>query len=70
MNIKKDRTNDNAEVIIDSMPEHQTDAMARTLIFCVSRMFEDSRVKEDYERWKRKREEANGQPRFFEVKNK
>ena len=51
---------DNAEVIIDSMPEHQTDAMARTLIYCVGRMFEDSRVKEDYERWKRKREETKG----------
>lgn len=60
---------DNAEVILASMPEHQTDAMARTLIFCVSKMFEDSRVKEDYERWKRQRE-ASGQSRFVEVKNK
>lgn len=43
---------------IAAMPEHQQDAMARTLIGCISRLFEDPAVKADYERWKRDRSQG------------
>ena len=42
-------------VAIDATPEHQQDAMARTLIGCISRMFDDPAVKADFERWKTER---------------
>ena len=42
-------------VALDAMPQHQQDAMARTLIGCISRWFEDPAVKADYERWKAER---------------
>lgn len=45
-------------VEIDAMPEHQQDAMARTLIGCISRLFEDPTVREDYERWKLSRQQG------------
>ena len=41
--------------MIAAMPEHQQDAMARTLIGCISRLFEDPAIKADYEDWKNKR---------------
>ena len=44
-------------VALDAIPEHQQDAMARTLIGCIGRLFENPDVKADYERWKRKRYE-------------
>ena len=44
-----------SRVAIDAMPEHQQDAMARTLISCISRMFDDPAVKADFERWKAER---------------
>lgn len=40
---------------INVMPEHQQDAMARTLISCISRLFENPTIKADYERWKREK---------------
>lgn len=42
-------------VALDAMPQHQQDAMARTLIGCISRWFEDPAVKADFERWKSER---------------
>ena len=42
-------------VAMDAMPEHQQDAMARTLISCISRWFDDPAVKADFERWKAER---------------
>jgi hypothetical protein len=41
--------------IIAAMPEHQQDAMARTLIGCIRRLYEDPAIKGDYERWKNER---------------
>ena len=38
-----------------AMPEHQQDAMARTLIGCISRLFETPEIRSDYERWKNER---------------
>lgn len=45
---------------LDDMPEHQVDAMMRTLIGCVSRLFENPDIKADYERWKRNKAEKEG----------
>ena len=44
-----------AGVEIAAMPEHQQDAMARTLIGCISRLFENPDIKNDYERWKKEK---------------
>lgn len=38
-----------------AMPEHQQDAMARTLIGCISRLFENPDIRSDYERWKKEK---------------
>lgn len=45
---------------LEDMPEHQADAMMRTLIGCVSRLFENPDIKADYERWKRNKAEKEG----------
>ena len=38
-----------------AMPEHELDAMARTLISSIGRLFENPNVKADFERWKREK---------------
>ena len=58
--IAKSRTPDKADVNLADIPEHQTDAMARTLIGCITRLFEDPAIKADYERWKRERQAFRG----------
>lgn len=40
---------------LDAMPEHQQDAMTRTLISCIGRLFEDPKVKEDFKSWQEAR---------------
>ena len=51
---------DTGNIAIDweLMPEHDRDAMCRTLIGCINRLFEDPKVREDYAAWKRKREQT------------
>ena len=44
-----------------AMPEHQQDAMARTLIGCIGRLFENADVRADYERWKQHKYNKGGQ---------
>ena len=39
----------------DAIPDHQSDAMCRTLIGCINRMLEDPAVQADCERWKKER---------------
>lgn len=48
-------TDASASVEIAAMPEHQQDALARTLIGCISRLFENPDIKNDYERWKKEK---------------
>lgn len=45
-------------IAMDAIPEHQQDAMARTLIGCITRMFEDPAVKADFDRWKANRAQS------------
>lgn len=52
MKIAKARTPNTAEIVLADTPEHQQDAMARTLISCISRLFENPDIRADYERWK------------------
>lgn len=43
------------KVDMASIPKYQSDAMCRTLIGCITRLFEDPAVRADYERWKQAR---------------
>lgn len=37
---------------IDSMPTYQKEAMCRTIIGSINRLFEDEKNRADFERWK------------------
>lgn len=43
-------------VDLDAMPAHESDAICRTLIGCVSHLFDDPVVLADYKRWQKKRQ--------------
>lgn len=43
------------KVDMESIPKYQSDAMCRTLIGCITKLFEDPAVRADYERWKQAR---------------
>lgn len=58
MKIATPRIQEATDVVISAMPEHQQDAMARTLIGCISRLFEDPAIRADYERWKLERKQG------------
>lgn len=49
------------DVDFDRIPSHQSEAMCRTLIGCVSILFEDQAIKADYERWKQERQQRKEQ---------
>lgn len=49
---------ENIAIDWELMPEHDRDAMCRTLIGCINRLFENPKVREDYADWKRKREQT------------
>lgn len=51
------RTPKTVHINTDSIPAHQSDAMCRTLISCINRMFEDPAVQADFERWKKERQQ-------------
>lgn len=57
MKVVQSRTPEVVAVDFEKIPPHQSDAMCRTLIGCVSRLFEDPAVQADYKRWKRKRQQ-------------
>lgn len=40
---------------LDAMPQYQKDAMCRTLTSSINRLFEDERIRAEYEEWKLKR---------------
>lgn len=55
--IVQNRTPEGVTVDFDAIPTYQSDAMCRTLIGCVSRLFENPAVKADYERWRQERQQ-------------
>lgn len=55
MKIAIPRTQEATSSTLAAMPEHEQDTMARTLISCISRLFENPTIKADYERWKREK---------------
>ena len=57
MKAVKNRTTTDVSVNIDAMPAHESDALCRTLIGCVSRLFENPAVQADYKRWKQHQKE-------------
>ncbi len=44
------------KVDIGSLPDHQSDTLARILLHSVARAFEDPAVAADFKRWKAERE--------------
>lgn len=50
------RTPKTVHIDADAIPAHQSDAMCRTLIGCINRMFKNPAVQADFERWKKERQ--------------
>lgn len=50
-----------ANVDLDAVPAHESDAICRTLIGCVSRFFENPAIMNDYKRWKQERQREKEQ---------
>lgn len=57
MKVVKTRKPDAVAVDFGAIPSHQNDAMCRTLIGCVGRLFEDPAVQADYKRWHQERQQ-------------
>lgn len=57
MKTVQERTPERVAVDFGAIPSHQSDAMCRTVLGCVSRLFENPEIKNDYERWKRSRQQ-------------
>lgn len=48
-------------VELDAIPAHESDAICRTLISSVSRLFNDPAVLADYKRWQQERQREKEQ---------
>ena len=57
MKVVKTRTPAAVDVDINAIPAHQTDAMCKTLIGCVGRLFESPAIMADYKRWQEERQQ-------------
>ena len=55
MKVVQTRTPGAVAVDFGAIPSHQSDAMSRTLIGCVGRLFENPAVTADYKRWQQER---------------
>ena len=60
MKVVQTRTPGAAAVDFGAIPSHQSDAMCRTLIGCVGRLFENPAVTADYKRWQQERQQKGG----------
>lgn len=59
MKIVATRTPAAVSVDFDAIPAHESDAICRTLIGCVSRLFEDPAIQADYNRWQQERRQKS-----------
>lgn len=57
MKVVRTRTPETVTVDFDAIPSYQSDAMSRTLVSCVSKLFENPAVMDDYKRWKQERQQ-------------
>lgn len=56
------RTPQNINIELDTLPENESDALCRTILSGMSRVFEDPTIMADYQNWKKQkqsRKEAN-----------
>ena len=60
MKVVQKRTPGAIAVDFGAIPSHQSDAMSRTLIGCVGRLFENPAVIADYKRWQQERQQQKG----------
>ncbi len=60
MKVVQTRTPGAVAVDFGAIPSHQSDAMCRTLIGCVGRLFENPAVMADYKRWQQERQQKGG----------
>ena len=60
MKVVQTRTPGAVAVDCGTIPSHQSDAMCRTLIGCVGRLFENPAVMADYKRWQQERQQKGG----------
>lgn len=60
MKVVQRRIPGDVAVDFNAIPSHQSDAMSRTLIGCVGRLFENPAVMADYKRWKQERQQKGG----------
>lgn len=57
--MKKVKTRDPEHVAVnlDALPDHETDALCRTLIGGVKELFKDPAVQADFKRWQQERQQ-------------
>lgn len=60
MKVVQARTPKAVAVDFGAIPSHQSDAMSRTLIGYVGRLFENPAVMADYKHWKQERQQKGG----------
>lgn len=59
------RTQEVAVIDFNAIPSYQSDAMSRTLIGCVGRLFENPVVMDDYKRWQLERQQKSGNEKKY-----
>lgn len=52
----KRRDPEHVTVNLDAIPDHERDALSRTLIGCVRELFKDPAVQADFKRWQQERQ--------------
>ena len=56
----KRRDPEHVVVNLDAIPDHEQDALSRTLIGCFKELFKDPAVQADFKRWQEERQQRQG----------
>lgn len=59
------KTQEAAIIDFSAIPSYQSDAMSRTLIGCVGRLFENPAVMDGYKRWQLERQQKSGNEKKY-----